>query len=283
MRQINYNKFLIDKNYTLSEIRNIVGNPGRGGKWVKGYLEHNNEMFIFANTDGGGFIGHDYKNFWIKENKILDWKGDKQSSINDKYIKYILSGDYPIHLFTRENKYKPGTPYIYRGKAIPARIISNEPVNIILDLEIETSYIDLDEHIVADNEPIVYEELFNKLERVVPKRSSNLREKVLKVNNYKCEVDPSHSTFISNSTNEQYMETHHIIPISAQSYFKDVKLDTISNIACLCPNCHRLIHFGTKEAKLGILEFLYKNHVRSMREANLPIDGLQDLIIYYNN
>lgn len=276
-------KFLIGNKYTMTEIRKIVGDPGRGGKWVKGYLMHNDEMFIFANIHGSGYIGRDYQNLWIDQNKILDWKGNKQSSITDRYIKYILRGDYPVHLFTRESEYKPGTPYIYRGQAIPARIKSDEPVNIILDLEITSPFINKDEQLADEHEELNKDDWYDKIERSVPKRSSVLREQVLTENNYKCEIDPSHATFISNATNEQYMETHHIIPLSTQKYFKEVKLDTKSNIACLCPNCHRLIHYGTKEVKLSVLEILYNNHVKSMRKVKIPIGSIDDLIIYYTN
>lgn len=44
--------------------------------------------------------------------------------------------------------------------------------------------------------------------------------------------------FISKTTGEPYLETHHIIPLSLGGK------DTIDNVIALCPNCHRKRHYG---------------------------------------
>ncbi|WP_420208786.1 HNH endonuclease [Candidatus Electronema sp. JC] len=47
-----------------------------------------------------------------------------------------------------------------------------------------------------------------------------------------------HAPFISKSTNEPFLETHHIVPLAQGG------ADTIENTVALCPNCHRKRHHG---------------------------------------
>lgn len=280
--KFNSGKFNLNQNYTLSKIREVVGDPGKGGKWVKGYLMHDNEMFIFANIGGGGFIGHDYENTWIdKERRTLDWRGDKQSKTTDKYITFILSGDYPIHLFTREQDYIAGSDLTYRGLVTPVKVVSDSPVKIILEPNNEFTYIEQDEVIPEVVEPIIADELYIDVNRSIPKRSSTLRLDVLKLNQYTCEIDAKHTTFISASTDKPYMETHHIIPLSLQKHFEETKLDSKENLACLCPNCHRLLHYGKRSDKINLLNTLYENHIAGMQNIGINISTLEELFIYY--
>ena len=60
---------------------------------------------------------------------------------------------------------------------------------------------------------------------------------------YLCEHNAFHESFIARTTGRAYMEGHHLIPMKYQSEF-DCGLDVYANVVCLCPNCHRLLHFG---------------------------------------
>lgn len=60
----------------------------------------------------------------------------------------------------------------------------------------------------------------------------------------KCENCEQAAPFIGKSTNEPYLEVHHIKPLS------DGGKDTVCNTRALCPNCHREVHFGR-----GAIEF----------------------------
>jgi len=74
------------------------------------------------------------------------------------------------------------------------------------------------------------------------KRDSKSLELAIIQANFKCEVDKTHTTFLTKS-GKPYVEGHHLIPVSAQGDFK-VSIDVPSNIVSLCPNCHRQLHFG---------------------------------------
>lgn len=72
---------------------------------------------------------------------------------------------------------------------------------------------------------------------------------------YKCEVS-NHLTFISKTTNNPYVEAHHLIPLHTQDSF-DYSLDVPANIVSLCPNCHRFLHHALLSEKIQILNRLY--------------------------
>ncbi|MBR6124789.1 HNH endonuclease [Candidatus Saccharibacteria bacterium] len=73
---------------------------------------------------------------------------------------------------------------------------------------------------------------------------------------YKCEFDPSHKLFIAKATGCPYLEAHHLIPIRFQPQLHSLKLDSLDNICCLCPNCHRAIHHAEDDVVKAMLQKL---------------------------
>lgn len=74
-------------------------------------------------------------------------------------------------------------------------------------------------------------------------RDSKVAKKAIKKYGRVCAINSKHELF-DKKDNIKYIEVHHIIPMSAQKYYDEVKLDQVWNIVCLCPNCHREIHYG---------------------------------------
>lgn len=91
--------------------------------------------------------------------------------------------------------------------------------------------------------------------------------------NYSCEINDKHITFPTNSY-PNYLEGHHLIPISAQRNFVSINLDCIENMVSLCPICHSQIHYGTKEAKLFIFNF-----IANARKKDLESIGFREEIL----
>lgn len=83
----------------------------------------------------------------------------------------------------------------------------------------------------------------HKESRDVYSRDRQKAIKRLELAGYQCENKCKRDLFVSRSTNKPYLEAHHLIPMAVQSGTM-VKLDTINNIYCLCPHCHREIHYG---------------------------------------
>lgn len=133
------------------------------------------------------------------------------------------------------------------GKNNEDDIISGEEADTI-DAEIIEKSNSGDLH-VDDTEPSV--------ER--PKREIIVRRREIAIlrmqqSRYKCEYNPSHSLFIAKATGCPYLEAHHIIPICFQNQLHGLKLDSLNNLCCLCPSCHRAIHHAEDDMVKSILD-----------------------------
>lgn len=96
------------------------------------------------------------------------------------------------------------------------------------------------------------------------KRSSIIKIQSLEFAGYQCEINEKHKTFIAKSTERPYMEGHHALPMKYQDRFLQ-SLDVYANIICLCPTCHRLLHYGMDSERKIILNKVY--YERSERLA----------------
>lgn len=113
-------------------------------------------------------------------------------------------------------------------------------------------------------------------------RNEDFVKIILEENNYKCEVNENHKTFINETTKEQYMEAHHLIPMKEyETYEKKGKcIDVLENMCCICPNCHRLLHHGVYEDKEDILKKLHTKKQILLKKAELEI-SFDELKEYY--
>jgi len=87
---------------------------------------------------------------------------------------------------------------------------------------------------------------------------------------FQCELDPSHSSFISARTRKPYMEAHHIVPVSAVRDFPLSILDVARNIASLCPNCHRRIHFAAQKDRFELVRKLIARRKNLLSFLKIP-------------
>lgn len=100
--------------------------------------------------------------------------------------------------------------------------------------------------------------------------------------NFKCELDPEHKTFINGSTGKPYMESHMLIPYSAQESFK-CSLQIGANTCCLCPNCHARLAYAADAEKQELLMQLYLKHKDDLKEAGIEITPMQLFKLYGMN
>ena len=103
------------------------------------------------------------------------------------------------------------------------------------------------------------------------KMDARISKTVLKENEYVCEIEritgKKHETFITNR-GKPYMEGHHLIPMKAQKDFEN-NIDRSENICCLCPNCHRAIHYGSIDEKKERLTLLYNEKIEKLKKMVL--------------
>ena len=98
--------------------------------------------------------------------------------------------------------------------------------------------------------------------------------------NYKCEVNAEHITFPT-GTCPNYLEGHHLVPVSTQKNFSSIKLDCIENMVSLCPICHSQIHYGTREAKLEVFNSICKNRKKDLESIGFTEEILKVIFDTY--
>ncbi|GGC98679.1 MrcB family domain-containing protein [Undibacterium terreum] len=99
------------------------------------------------------------------------------------------------------------------------------------------------------------------------KRAAN----ALKRAGFKCEIDSTHPSFISEKTGKNYVEAHHLIPMGMQSQFA-FSLDVEGNIVALCPACHKKLHYGQFADKTSDLKKLLNARKTDLSAKKLVID-----------
>ena len=97
---------------------------------------------------------------------------------------------------------------------------------------------------------------------------------------FKCEVNKEHITFPTNSC-PNYLEGHHLVPISTQRNFSSIKLDCIENMVSLCPICHSQIHYGTRDAKLEIFNSIIQNRKKDLESIGFTEEILKVIFDTY--
>lgn len=108
------------------------------------------------------------------------------------------------------------------------------------------------------------------LKRAVP-RDRILVSQALGLARYSCEADPAHETFPQAATGRPYMEGHHLVPLHWQREFPKASLDCFANIVCLCPTCHRLLHYAEDRTRSRVFDELFEK--RCERLARSGIDA----------
>ena len=122
----------------------------------------------------------------------------------------------------------------------------------------------------TDIKPKPRKDLIDEKDKKVYPRDENEKMHALKEANYKCEFDENHITFTSKETMKNYVEGHHLIPISKHAEFK-YDIDVKENIISLCPECHRMLHFAKKEQTRGLLHTLLNNRIERLTKVGLEI------------
>lgn len=86
-----------------------------------------------------------------------------------------------------------------------------------------------------------------------------------------CENNGEHNTFTAKATGMPYMEGHHLIPLEFQPLFQ-TSLDVYANIVCLCPACHRLLHFGVNSERLRVAEKLFDRRKARLAKCGIELE-----------
>lgn len=119
------------------------------------------------------------------------------------------------------------------------------------------------------------------IEQNIWNRSSILRRQALALAGFSCEINKAHESFIAEKTGEPYMEGHHAIPMQFQSLFPH-SLDIYANIVCLCPICHRKIHYGLKNDRKEMICKIYEDRAERLDNSGIKINRQEFIEIIMN-
>ena len=109
-------------------------------------------------------------------------------------------------------------------------------------------------------------------------RSNVIKEQALQSAHYKCEIDKDHQSFIAERTGKPYMEGHHSLPMRLQPKF-DYSLDVYANIVCLCPVCHRRIHFGEKQDRINMARHIYDDRCERLANSGIRLSKSEFVLL----
>lgn len=154
----------------------------------------------------------------------------------------------------------------------------------------DAAYLGLDKQTRQIEEDLIDQKLQADVQNVLAGRRTasislryqrSIRESIeaLETSDFTCEADPSHKTFISVASGHPFVEGHHLIPLSYQGDFQ-YSIDVKENIVALCPNCHRLLHYGPNEEKREILLNFLRDRQHSLLQKGIVIDE-ETLLSYY--
>lgn len=97
--------------------------------------------------------------------------------------------------------------------------------------------------------------------------------------NFKCTIDCTHEHFKSKVTGENYVESHHLIPMCYQENF-DNSLDVEANIVGLCVVCHKKLHHAELNEKKDMLYTLFNQREERLKKCGLII-SFDELVELY--
>lgn len=207
---------------------------------------------------------------------------------------YSIASDNLINLELSEHPFIINTakynPYMFRRQRsflnkYPQ--LKEEILSYILDLELYNYQNQIYSTIAATTE---YAQKYGySLDQIVSvrgsqyvKRNPSIAKRVITINNYCCAIDSNHTTF-KTRTGITYMEAHHLIPCTVSNsrrFQKKSKLDRVENIVCICPNCHRAIHYGNNETQEKYLKILYNKQKEQLDRVGLQLSFEELLEIY---
>jgi len=189
----------------------------------------------------------------------------------------IFDGDYPLGYYWNDNIQYTDIPLSkfneivgYKSNFTPRSFMAIKKDNLKESFEF-LNIKQSEENVKSNTEiyPEIKKPKITELEKEVVDRNSEYKNIAIKNANFKCELDESHITFIKDDKT-QYMEGHHLIPISQYDSFEH-SVDVVANIVSLCPTCHRMLHFGNKQNRDIALEKLFNKKIDGFKKVGLDI------------
>lgn len=211
---------------------------------------------------------------------------DTLYNFEDKANKFTIPKSKNKNPFRNQRIYADKHPVLMKD-------IANYIENILVGKEIMDDDIDEQDEIQRA-EPTTQKEIEGSADRPLTivngaqgkkfGKDSKYSKAAIDMANYECQADGC-KTF-KNRKGNPYMEGHHLIPctLTNAQYFKDKynkNIDCVENIVCICPTCHRAIHFGDEPTRTEILKKLFTpKRAEALKKVGIPIT-LEELLKLY--
>lgn len=198
---------------------------------------------------------------------------------------YIRIADYNPYMFRSQRFYKGKYPDLDKRIIVYLeQYLKNTKDEDSLVFQSEIQDADVDEDKAYDDNSLTRPEYVPLGGGKAVNKKARVSKQALANAHFKCEVDAGHQTFLTDK-GVPYMEGHHLIPCAydnAERFSRERgrNIDCVPNIVCLCPTCHRRVHFGSKKEKAAILKSLYEKRLEKLQSVNLGIT-LEELMALY--
>lgn len=119
---------------------------------------------------------------------------------------------------------------------------------------------------------------FGNLQKNNSRYSTDYRisKTALSIASFQCEIDSTHKTF-KTKYKIDYAEAHHLIPMKEQKNYPTVNIDRTENIICLCPTCHRAMHYAENSYRDERIKKIFNKRKDLLRKIGID---LSDKIIF---
>ena len=259
---------IVYKNQKYNIIFETLKHSGSHDNRIRAHISPNsaksagdNQVFLFGGYNSGDeiiFVVSDITEFVkktsIQKNNSSFWIGTIDDIIkvykNQEVLWYRSKDNALLHGTTLTKLKKYNTETIIEKFLLvqdsPDTPEQNDEVNLDL-YNVEPEHVDVDQ--------------IKKLKKTqYLNRNPLYREIALEMANYTCELCGKDRTF-EDAVGKEYFEGHHLIMynVNSQSRF-DKSLDIPRNIICLCPECHKKIHFAKDTEIKDLVIKLFMKH-----------------------
>jgi predicted HNH restriction endonuclease len=246
----NNKRFYIHKNipnFNEGSTYFLIGQYNAGDKIVHTITEASEFVGNYLRKTSESNKGN-YSSFWIRfEHLIAHYESDNDFSIKEKTAKAREHVYYVMYL---------------------TKLFKFEDILDKFGLKI------------SEKKPLKITDEIYATEKLLLVRNSKLKELAFKNANYTCENCGKDETFLTKD-GRMYYEAHHIIPFNISSHLDfESSLDCIENISCLCPECHRKIHYSTTKERHIILKKIVNQDL--ITKFKIDRDYIEIISNYYN-
>lgn len=230
--------FNIGDMYSRKKVKKIIGHPepdSVGGIWGTGYASFENCYFIFANVGAAGRTGHDYPNLLAYNS--LYWYSKGTESLHTNTITRMMSGDYEVYIFTREDS--KNTQFKFQGLGYVKDFEDDKPVQIVW------GFYNLEHNPIPKGFQFKERKLFlegTKKDSLVTRYERNPGARHACLAYYGCTCVCCNFNFEDKygELGRGFIHIHHEVEISTIG--EEYEIDPINDLKPVCPNCHAMIH-----------------------------------------